>query len=43
VPADVAKKIITGSADVGKLVLFDWTHVAKQRPQSTEKWNKEMC
>jgi len=42
VPADVAKKIITGPADVDKLVLFDWAHVAKQRPQWTEKWNKEM-
>jgi putative spermidine/putrescine transport system substrate-binding protein len=42
VPADVAKKIISGPADVDKLVLFDWTHVAKQRPQWTEKWNKEM-
>ena len=42
VPADVAKKIINGPADVEKLVLFDWAHVAKQRPQWTEKWNKEM-
>ena len=42
VPADVARKIISGPADVDKLVLFDWTHVAKQRPQWTEKWNKEM-
>ena len=42
VPADVAKKIITGPADVDKLVLFDWAQVAKQRPQWTEKWNKEM-
>jgi len=42
VPADVAKKMISGPADVDKLVLFDWAHVAKQRPQWTEKWNKEM-
>ena len=42
VPADVAKKIISGPADVDKLVLFDWAMVAKQRPQWTEKWNKEM-
>src|SRR6266436_971246 len=42
VPADVAKKIISGPADVDKLVLFDWAQVAKQRPQWTEKWNKEM-
>jgi putative spermidine/putrescine transport system substrate-binding protein len=42
VPADVAKKIISGPADVDKLVLFDWAYVAKQRPQWTEKWNKEM-
>ena len=42
VPADVAKKIINGPADVDKLILFDWGQVAKQRPQWTEKWNKEM-
>jgi putative spermidine/putrescine transport system substrate-binding protein len=42
VPADVARKIISGPADVDKLVLFDWGHVAKQRPQWTERWNKEM-
>ncbi len=42
VPADVAKKIVSGPADVDKLVLFDWAYVAKQRPQWTEKWNKEM-
>ena len=42
VPADVAKKIISGPADVEKLVLFDWAHIAKQRPQWTERWNKEM-
>ena len=42
VPADVAKKIISGPADVDKLVLFDWAQIAKQRPQWTERWNKEM-
>jgi len=42
VPADVAKKLINGPADVDKLVLFDWAYVAKQRPQWTEKWNREM-
>jgi putative spermidine/putrescine transport system substrate-binding protein len=42
VPADVAKKIVSGPAEVDKLVLFDWAQVAKQRPQWTEKWNKEM-
>lgn len=42
VPPDVAKKIISGPADVEKLVLFDWGHVAKQRSQWTERWNKEM-
>jgi putative spermidine/putrescine transport system substrate-binding protein len=41
-PPDVAKKIISGPADVDKLVLFDWAQVARQRPQWTEKWNKEM-
>jgi len=41
-PADVAKKVINGPTDVEKLVLFDWAQVAKQRPQWTEKWNKEM-
>jgi putative spermidine/putrescine transport system substrate-binding protein len=40
-PPDVAKKVI-GVADVDKLVLFDWAQVAKQRPQWTEKWNREM-
>jgi putative spermidine/putrescine transport system substrate-binding protein len=42
VPADVAKKLISGPAEVDKLVLFDWAKVAKQRPQWTEKWNREM-
>jgi putative spermidine/putrescine transport system substrate-binding protein len=42
VPADVAKKIIQGPADVDKLLLFDWGRIATQRPQWTEKWNKEM-
>ena len=40
-PADVGRKVI-GPGDVDKLVLFDWAHVAKQRPQWTEKWNREM-
>ena len=40
-PADVAKKVI-GAGDIDKLVLFDWAQVAKQRPQWTEKWNREM-
>ena len=31
-----------GDAEVEKLVLFDWGQVAKQRPQWTEKWNREM-
>jgi putative spermidine/putrescine transport system substrate-binding protein len=42
VPADVAKKLVSGPAEVDKLVLFDWGQVAKQRPQWTEKWNREM-
>ena len=41
-PPEVAKKIINGPADVEKLVLFDWAQVAKQRPQWTERWNREM-
>ncbi|HEV8530156.1 MAG TPA: ABC transporter substrate-binding protein [Methylomirabilota bacterium] len=41
-PADVARKIINGPADVDKLVLFDWAKVARQRPQWTERWNKEL-
>jgi putative spermidine/putrescine transport system substrate-binding protein len=40
-PADVARKVI-GAGDIDKLVLFDWAQVAKQRPQWTEKWNREM-
>ncbi|MEK7838415.1 MAG: extracellular solute-binding protein, partial [candidate division NC10 bacterium] len=42
VPADVAKKIISEPAAVDGLVLFDWSHVATQRPQWTERWNKAM-
>jgi putative spermidine/putrescine transport system substrate-binding protein len=42
VPPDVAKKLISGPADVDKLVLFDWAQVAKQRSQWTERWNKEL-
>ena len=42
VPPDVAKKLVSGPAEVDKLVLFDWGQVAKQRPQWTEKWNREM-
>jgi putative spermidine/putrescine transport system substrate-binding protein len=41
-PHDVVRKIISGPADVEKLVLFDWGQIAKQRPQWTERWNKEM-
>jgi putative spermidine/putrescine transport system substrate-binding protein len=40
-PASVAGKVI-GPADLDKLVLFDWAQVARQRPQWTEKWNREM-
>jgi putative spermidine/putrescine transport system substrate-binding protein len=42
VPPDVAKKLISGPADVEKLVTFDWNVIAKQRPQWTERWNKEL-
>ncbi|HEV8586374.1 MAG TPA: extracellular solute-binding protein [Methylomirabilota bacterium] len=41
-PPDVAKKTVSGPADVEKLTLFDWNQVAKQRPQWTERWNKEL-
>ena len=41
-PPDVAKKVISGPAEVEKLLLFDWNHIAKQRPQWTERWNREM-
>jgi len=41
-PPEVARKIISGPADVDKLVLFDWAKVARQRPQWTERWNKEL-
>ena len=41
-PPDVARKIISGPADVEKLVLFDWAQIAKQRPAWTERWNKEL-
>jgi len=42
VPADVAKRLINGPADVDKLVVFDWTKIARERPQWTERWNKEL-
>jgi len=41
-PPDVAKKLIQGPTDVERLVLFDWNQVARQRPQWTERWNKEL-
>jgi len=41
-PPEVARKIISGPADVDKLVLFDWAKIARQRPQWTERWNKEL-
>ena len=41
-PPEVAKKLISGPADVEKLVTFDWNVIAKQRPQWTERWNKEI-
>ncbi len=41
-PPDVARKMISGPAEVDKLVLFDWAKVARQRPQWTERWNKEL-
>ena len=37
-----AKKIINGPADIEKLAPFDWGQVAKQRPQWTETWDKEL-
>jgi len=39
---EVAKKLINGPADVDRLVTFDWTQIVKQRPQWTERWNKEL-
>lgn len=41
-PPEVAGKIISGPADVDTLVLFDWNQVARQRPQWTERWNREL-
>ncbi len=41
-PRTWRRRSSTAPADVDKLVLFDWAQVAKQRPQWTEKWNKEM-
>jgi putative spermidine/putrescine transport system substrate-binding protein len=41
-PPEVTRKIISGPADVDKLVLFDWAKIARQRPQWTERWNKEL-
>ncbi|MGH7266255.1 MAG: ABC transporter substrate-binding protein [Candidatus Rokuibacteriota bacterium] len=41
-PADVASKIISGPADVEKLLIFDWAQIARQRPAWTEKWNRAL-
>lgn len=41
-PPEVARKLINGPAEVDKLVLFDWAKIARQRPQWTERWNKEL-
>ena len=41
-PPEVAKKLINGPADVERLVTFDWNQIVKQRPQWTERWNKEL-
>jgi putative spermidine/putrescine transport system substrate-binding protein len=41
-PADVAKKLVTTRADVENLVVFNWDQIARQRPQWTERWNKEL-
>src|SRR2546430_1183813 len=41
-PPEVAKKLISGPADVDRLVTFDWNQIVKQRPQWTERWNKEL-
>jgi putative spermidine/putrescine transport system substrate-binding protein len=42
VPPDIARKVLSGPADLEKLVVFDWGAVAKQRSAWTERWNKEM-
>jgi putative spermidine/putrescine transport system substrate-binding protein len=41
-PPDVAKKVVASPADVDKLILFDWTKIARERPAWTERWNREM-
>jgi len=41
-PPDVAAKIISGPKDVERLVIFDWSQIAPQRPAWTERWNKEI-
>jgi putative spermidine/putrescine transport system substrate-binding protein len=41
-PPDLAKKLVTKLADVENLVVFHWDQVARQRPQWTERWNKEL-
>jgi putative spermidine/putrescine transport system substrate-binding protein len=41
-PAEVAGKIISGPKDVDRLIIFDWSQIAPQRPMWTERWNKEI-
>jgi putative spermidine/putrescine transport system substrate-binding protein len=41
-PAEVARKIISGPKDVDPLVIFDWRPIVDKRPGWTERWNKEI-
>lgn len=41
-PAEVARKIISGPRDVESLVIFNWRPIVDQRAGWTERWNKEM-
>ncbi len=41
-PPEVAGKIISGPKDVERLIIFDWSQIARQRPAWTERWNKEI-
>lgn len=39
---EVAAKVVYGEEQVNRLVSLDWEYIIQQRPQWTERWNKEI-
>jgi putative spermidine/putrescine transport system substrate-binding protein len=39
---DVAGKVVYGEDQVNQLVSLDWEYIIQQRPEWTERWNKEL-